>query len=238
MPWKGEKDPYKIWLSEIILQQTRVEQGLPYYKQFIQSFPTVHHLAKAPLQKILKHWEGLGYYTRARNLHESARHISLVLAGSFPATFDEIKKLKGVGAYTAGAIASFAYDLPFAVLDGNVHRILSRYLGIKKTIQNNADKQYFQTIADQLLDVTRPGQYNQAIMDFGAMCCIPKLPLCTICPLQKTCFAFNQNKIEAFPLPKKRLLKRSAISIISFLKIIWIKYAFNSVYGRCLGGSL
>lgn len=209
MPWKGEKDPYKIWLSEIILQQTRVEQGLPYYERFIRSFPSVTHLAKAPLQKILKHWEGLGYYTRARNLHWSAGHIVQSLKGDFPATFDEIKKLKGIGTYTASAIASFAFDLPHAVLDGNVHRILSRYLGINKTIQSTADKNYFQSIADQLLDINHPGLFNQAIMDFGAMCCIPKNPLCHICPLNKTCFAFNQDVIDRLPPSKKKIAKKT-----------------------------
>ncbi|MEP7320340.1 MAG: A/G-specific adenine glycosylase [Saprospiraceae bacterium] len=209
MPWKGEKDPYKIWLSEIILQQTRVAQGLPYYERFIQSFPTVTHLAKAPLQKILKHWEGLGYYTRARNLHWSAGHIIHSLKGNFPNTFDEIKKLKGIGTYTAAAIASFAYDLPHAVLDGNVHRILSRYLGIYKTIQGTADKKYFQSLANQLLDINHSGLFNQAIMDFGAMCCIPKNPLCHICPLNKTCFAFNQDVIDRLPASKKKISKKT-----------------------------
>jgi A/G-specific adenine glycosylase len=209
MPWKGEKDPYKIWLSEIILQQTRVEQGLPYYQSFIESFPTVNHLSKAPLQKVLKLWEGLGYYTRARNLHWSAAYIVHSLNGEFPSTFDEIKTLKGIGTYTASAIASFAYDLPHAVLDGNVHRILSRYFGINKTIQSNADKNYVQTIADQLLDVKQPGLYNQAIMDFGAMCCLPKKPLCPICPLNKTCFAYKQDAVDQLPPSKKKINKKT-----------------------------
>ena len=209
MPWKGEKDPYKIWLSEIILQQTRVEQGLAYYQNFVHTFPTVQHLSNASLQQVLKLWEGLGYYTRARNLHQSAQFISKSLNGNFPVTFEELIKLKGIGEYTAAAIASFAYDLPFAVLDGNVHRILSRYFGIAKTIQTSLDKKHFQSIADQLIDQTHPAKYNQAIMDFGAMCCTPKIPQCGICPLKKSCHSFKNNQIAQFPPAKIKLEKKT-----------------------------
>lgn len=209
MPWKGEKNPYKIWLSEIILQQTRVEQGLPYYERFIKTFPTVHRLAKAPLQKVLKLWEGLGYYTRARNLHASAQIVSNSYLGVFPATFEEIKQLKGIGDYTAAAIASFAFDLPYAVLDGNVQRVLARYFGLAQTMQSSAEKKLFQHYADALLDAAHSGKYNQAIMDFGAMCCLPKSPSCTICPLNKLCYAWQHKSVEAFPTAKKSMTKQT-----------------------------
>lgn len=209
MPWKGEKDPYKIWISEIILQQTRVDQGLAYYHRFIKAFPTIRHLAKAPLQKVLKLWEGLGYYTRARNLHHTAQYIVQSLNGKFPHTFDEIKKLKGIGDYTAAAIASFAYQLPHAVLDGNVHRIISRYIGVSRAIQTTADKKYVQSLADLLLDEHLPDRYNQAVMDFGAMCCTPKLPQCTICPLSTSCYAFMNQEVESLPPPKKTIQKKT-----------------------------
>lgn len=209
MPWKGEKDPYKIWLSEIILQQTRVDQGLAYYHRFTKAFPTILHLAKAPLQKVLKLWEGLGYYTRARNLHHTAQHVAKRLHGTFPDSFEEIKSLKGIGEYTAAAIASFAYRLPFAVLDGNVHRIISRYLGVSRAIQTSRDKKYVQSLADLLLDEHHPDLYNQAIMDFGAMCCTPKLPQCSICPLHQSCYAWNQQKVESLPPPKKSIQKKT-----------------------------
>ena len=208
MPWKGEKDPYKIWLSEIILQQTRVEQGLPYFQRFIKAFPTVHDLAKSPLQKVLKLWEGLGYYTRARNLHHSAQYIVDNHKGVFPDTFDSIKQLKGVGEYSASAIASFAYDLPYAVLDGNVHRILARFFGISTILSTSDGKKLFKSIADLLLDPEAPARYNQAIMDFGALCCIPKAPLCSHCPLQKSCFAYVHKMVDQYPTPKKRIEKK------------------------------
>lgn len=208
MPWKGIKDPYKIWISEIILQQTRVEQGWSYYQKFIVQFPTVQSLADAEVQAVLHMWQGLGYYSRARNLHLSAQWIMNNNRGIFPATIESIKQLKGVGEYTAAAIASFAYDLPHAVLDGNVHRILSRYFGIRQVMQSTRQKRYFQELADQLLDRTHPASYNQAIMDFGARCCTPKLPACAICPLQPTCFAYQKNVVSKYPPPKKKIEKK------------------------------
>lgn len=209
MPWKGEKDPYKIWLSEIILQQTRVEQGLSYYNRFIAAFPEINKLAKAPEKKVLKLWEGLGYYSRCRNLLTTAKFITQNLKGIFPDNYDDIKKLKGVGTYTAAAIASFAFNLPYAVVDGNVFRVLSRVYGIKTPIDTTEGKKYFLALADELLDKKQPGKYNQAIMDFGATVCKPVSPLCTSCVFQKYCVARNQHSITVLPVKiKKHAIKK------------------------------
>ncbi|MCS7037476.1 MAG: A/G-specific adenine glycosylase, partial [Saprospiraceae bacterium] len=199
LPWKGERDPYKVWLSEIILQQTRVEQGLPYYERFVAAYPTVEHLARAPLDDVLKRWQGLGYYSRARNLHAAARYIAFERGGAFPSTYEEIRALKGVGDYTAAAIASFAFDLPHAVLDGNVYRVLARFFGIETPVNTPEAQKRFSTLAQQLLDPSRPGAYNQAIMDFGARHCRPRQPLCEQCPLAERCVASRQGHAEAFP---------------------------------------
>ena len=205
MPWKGERDPYKIWLSEIILQQTRVEQGLNYYHNFIKVFPNIRELARAPEEKVFKLWEGLGYYRRCKNLIETARHISKQENGKFPNTYDKIKTLKGVGPYTAAAIASFAFDLPYAVVDGNVFRVLSRVFGINKQIDSTEGKKFFNRLANELLDKKRPGLYNQAIMDFGAIICKPISPLCNKCGFNKNCFAFLKNRVNEFPVKGKKL---------------------------------
>jgi A/G-specific adenine glycosylase len=205
MPWKGENDPYKIWLSEIILQQTRVEQGLNYYKNFIRTFPNINKLAKAPDEKIFKMWEGLGYYTRCRNLIATARQISKERKGKFPDSYNEIKALKGVGPYTAAAISSFAYNLPYAVVDGNVFRVLARVFGINKPVDSTTGKKYFALLAEELLDKKQPGLYNQAIMDFGAVVCKPVSPVCPDCVFRKICFAFLNNKIKELPLKKKKI---------------------------------
>ncbi|MEL6926175.1 MAG: A/G-specific adenine glycosylase, partial [Bacteroidota bacterium] len=167
LPWKGIKNPYFIWLSEIILQQTRVEQGLPYYQRFIATYPRVEDLAKAPEDDVMKLWEGLGYYSRARNLHATAKIITNEYGGKFPADYKSILSLKGVGPYTAAAIVSFAFDLPYAVVDGNVYRVLSRYFGIDEAIDTTAGKKLFAALAQDLIDETQPANYNQAIMDFG-----------------------------------------------------------------------
>ena len=205
MPWKGESDPYKIWLSEIILQQTRVAQGMSYYNNFIKTFPDIHKLAKATDEKIFKMWEGLGYYTRCRNLIATARFISTECKGKFPDTYDEIKALKGVGPYTAAAISSFAFNLPYAVVDGNVFRVLARIFGVKKPVDTTDGKKYFSALANELLDKKQPGIYNQAIMDFGAVVCKPAAPLCYICAFRKNCFAFLNSKINDLPVKEKKI---------------------------------
>lgn len=204
MPWKGEKDPYKIWLSEIILQQTRVEQGLNYYNNFITTFPDIHRLAKAGDKQVFKLWEGLGYYSRCKNLLITARHIVKDRNGNFPDTYEEIIKLKGIGPYTAAAISSFAFNLPNAVVDGNVFRVIARVFGIPKAIDTTEGKKYFITLADKLLDKKQPGIYNQAIMDFGAVVCKPVAPLCSDCVFKKTCFAYQQDKIDELPVKQKK----------------------------------
>jgi A/G-specific adenine glycosylase len=205
MPWKGEKDPYKIWLSEIILQQTRVEQGLNYYNNFIKTFPDVHKLAKAKEKKVFKLWEGLGYYTRCRNLIAAGKYISKELDGKFPDNYEDIKALKGVGPYTAAAISSFAFNLPHAVVDGNVFRVLARVFGIHTPIDSTEGKKKFTELANKLLDKKQPGLYNQAIMDFGAVICKPA-PLCDQCVFKKNCFAFLNNKINELPVKEKRII--------------------------------
>ncbi len=203
MPWKNEKDPYKIWLSEIILQQTRVEQGLPYYNRFIKTFPDVHTLAKAKEERVYKLWEGLGYYSRCRNLITTAKYISNELKGKFPNTYEEIRALKGIGPYTAAAISSFAFNLPYAVLDGNVFRVLARIFGIYTPADSSEGKKRFTQLSETLLDKEQPGVYNQAIMDFGAVICKPA-PLCNQCVFKKNCFAFLNNKIDELPVKEKR----------------------------------
>ncbi|HTF27861.1 MAG TPA: A/G-specific adenine glycosylase, partial [Flavitalea sp.] len=208
MPWKGEKDPYKIWLSEIILQQTRVEQGLSYYHSFITVFPTVHDLANAPEEKVFKLWEGLGYYSRCKNLLASAKIISNELNGLFPDTYEKIKLLKGVGPYTASAIACFAFNQPHAVVDGNVQRVLARYFGITTPIDTSSGKKLYQELATSLLDKKQPGVYNQAIMDFGAIICKPSNPLCEQCPQQQDCEAFKNDLIRQLPVKEKKLVKK------------------------------
>ena len=206
MPWKGEKNPYKIWLSEIILQQTRVEQGQNYYNKFIKIFPDIHRLAKAPESKVFKVWEGLGYYTRCRNIIASAKYISRELKGKFPGTYEEIKALKGVGPYTAAAISSFAFNLPYAVVDGNVFRILSRVFGIYKSVDSTDGKKYFASLAQELLDNKQPGLYNQAIMDFGAVVCKPVAPLCSNCVFNKYCYAFLNKNVNELPVKEKNII--------------------------------
>ena len=209
MPWKGEPDPYKIWLSEIILQQTRVEQGWHYYNRFVASFPNINLLAKAPEEKVFKLWEGLGYYTRCKNLIATAKFIAKEKQGRFPDSYEEILSLKGIGPYTAAAIASFAFNLPHAVVDGNVFRVLSRFFGIENPIDSNAGKKLFTDLAEALLDKKLPGIYNQAIMDFGAVTCKPKNPLCSTCPLQEKCVALATGKVNILPVKEGKLVKRT-----------------------------
>jgi A/G-specific adenine glycosylase len=205
LPWKEEKDPYKIWLSEVILQQTRAEQGLPYYLRFTEQYPTVKHLAAAKDEDVFRLWQGLGYYNRCRNMLASARYIATELEGKFPKEYEQIAGLKGVGSYTAAAIASFGYGLPYAVLDGNVYRVLSRYFGIDTPIDGTAGKKEFGQLAQELLDTTDSAGYNQAIMDIGATVCKPAAPLCGDCPLQKKCFARKHAMTADLPVKSKKL---------------------------------
>ncbi len=209
MPWKGEKDPYKIWLSEIILQQTRVEQGLDYYNRFIAAFPTVNYLAKASETKVFKLWEGLGYYTRCKNLIATAKFIAGPLKGKFPHKYEDILELKGIGPYTAAAIASFAFNLPHAVVDGNVFRVLSRYFRIDLPIDSAEGKKHFSALAEELLDKKKPAMYNQALMDFGAVICKPQLPLCINCPLKSKCVAYLDGLIDKLPVKEKKIVKKT-----------------------------
>jgi A/G-specific adenine glycosylase len=207
MPWKGEKDPYKIWLSEIMLQQTRVEQGLGYYNRFVATFPTIHHLANAPEQQVFKLWEGLGYYSRCRNLIHTAKYIAHELGGVFPSDYAGILALKGVGGYTAAAIASFAYNQPYAVLDGNVFRVLARIFYIDLPIDSSEGKKHFAALAQAILPKDKAGEYNQAIMDFGAVICKPS-PECATCFFARHCKAYLLNKQLAVPVKSKRTLVR------------------------------
>lgn len=209
MPWKETKDAYKIWLSEIILQQTRVEQGRPYYLKFIKAYPTIKHLAKAEEDEVLKLWQGLGYYSRARNLHFTAKFISENYKGKFPNRYEEIRALKGVGDYTAAAISSFAYNLPYAVVDGNVYRVLARIFGIETPIDSSKGKKEFQELAQKLLVTDKANNFNQAILDFGATHCKPKNPKCASCPFNDFCVARAKNKIANYPVKSKKLKKRN-----------------------------
>jgi A/G-specific adenine glycosylase len=207
MPWKSEKDPYKIWLSEIILQQTRVEQGLKYYQNFINRFPDIHSLASAEDSEIFKYWEGLGYYSRCANLIESARYISKDLKGEFPRDHDSILRLKGVGRYTAAAIGSFAFNLPYAVLDGNVFRVLSRIFDIDIPIDSTEGKKIFFDLSQNILPVKKAGIYNQAIMDFGAVICKP-YPDCAACFFSSHCKAYLLGKQDLLPVKGKKVKTR------------------------------
>ena len=204
LPWRMTKDPYKIWLSEIILQQTRVDQGMAYYDKFVKKYPKVNDLAAAEQDEVLKNWQGLGYYSRARNLHDSAKMIVNELEGEFPTSYQEIKKLKGVGDYTAAAIASFAYGEAKAVVDGNVYRLLSRYFGIEIPIDSGAGKKAFAELAQELIPADQADTYNQAIMEFGALQCKPKNPSCSTCPLQPSCVAAHEDKVASLPIKARK----------------------------------
>jgi A/G-specific adenine glycosylase len=205
LPWKSEKDPYKIWLSEIILQQTRAQQGLPYYLNYTKAYPTIKKLAAAPDEEVYKIWQGLGYYNRCRNMLATARYIAKDLKGRFPDTYDDILALKGIGPYTAAAISSFAYGLPHAVVDGNVYRVLARYFGIETSSDSTEGKKLFQSLAQELLYKEDSAAYNQAIMDLGATVCTPKKATCDTCPLQKQCVAYRQDIVELLPVRIRKL---------------------------------
>jgi A/G-specific adenine glycosylase len=209
LPWRNTKNPYKIWLSEIILQQTRVDQGMNYYLKFIRNYPTIFDLANANEHEVLNDWQGLGYYSRARNLHFTAKHIASELNGIFPNQYSEIIKLKGIGEYTAAAISSFSFDLPHAVLDGNVYRVLSRVFDIATPIDSTEGKKEFQNLANELIDKDNPAIYNQSIMEFGAMLCTPVNPNCENCPLTEKCLSFANNTIKERPLKEKKTKVRN-----------------------------
>jgi len=204
LPWRTKNDPYWVWVSEIILQQTRVDQGTAYFLRFIERFPDVKTLADAPENEVLKLWQGLGYYSRARNMHVAARQIMNEFNGSFPDTIINIEKLKGIGSYTAAAIASIAFGLPYAAIDGNVYRVLSRVFGIETPIDSTIGKREFSELANELLDRQNPSVFNEGLMEFGALQCTPQNPDCNSCPFRDQCIAFNQNKIAMLPFKSKK----------------------------------
>ena len=203
LPWRETRDPYAIWLSEVILQQTRIAQGTAYWQRFIERWPTVESLAAATEDEVLREWQGLGYYSRARNLHVAARQI--VELGHFPDTMDEIRRLKGVGDYTAAAIASIAFDLPEAVVDGNVYRVLARHFGIETPINSTEGKKVFKALVQELLPPSEASAFNQAMMDFGAVQCVPQSPRCANCPLIESCAAFREGRVEELPVKLKKI---------------------------------
>lgn len=217
MPWRKTKEPYFIWLSEIILQQTQVSQGLPYYEAFVSNYPTVYHLANATEEEVLKLWQGLGYYSRARNLHYTAKYIVEEFKGVFPNSYKELTKLKGVGDYTASAIASICYDESCAVVDGNVYRALSRIYGIEQPINSALGIKQFKELAQSLLPRNEIGEHNQAVMEFGSIQCKPSNPKCDDCPFSKTCVAFNTNRINVLPVKIGKLkVKKRYLNYLVF----------------------
>lgn len=237
LPWRETRDPYAIWLSEVILQQTRIEQGRPYWERFMRRWPTVEALAAATEDEVLREWQGLGYYSRARNLHAAAKQI--VERGGFPDTFEEIRQLKGVGDYTAAAIGSIAFDLPVAVVDGNVYRVLARHFGINTPINSTEGKKEFATLAQERLlpALNREGQgaglYNQAMMDFGALQCTPSSPLCPSCPLQETCSALHEDRVGELPVKQKTLkIKERRFTYV------YIRYAGETAIHRRPAGDI
>ena len=205
LPWRSTINPYKILLSEIILQQTRVDQGMSYYHKFLEHFPTISDLAIASEEEVLKLWQGLGYYSRARNLHFSAKYVVNDLKGAFPTNYNELIKLKGVGDYTASAIASICYNEPTAVVDGNVYRVLARYFGISTPINSTKGIKEFKQLAQSLIDIKNPGTHNQAMMEFGARMCKPQSPDCTSCPLNTSCVALSKKQIKELPVKEKKI---------------------------------
>lgn len=209
LPWRKTVDPYKIWLSEIMLQQTRVAQGTPYFLSFIRAFPSVFDLAKANEEQVLKLWQGLGYYSRARNLHKTAQYVAHELSGIFPDNYNDLLKLKGVGEYTAAAIASFSYNEAVPVVDGNVFRVLSRYFNIETDIAAASAKKEFAALAFELMPKDNPALFNQAIMEFGALQCVPKSPNCGICIFNSSCAALQKKKVDLLPVKSKKLKVRN-----------------------------
>jgi A/G-specific adenine glycosylase len=209
LPWRQTKDPYKIWLSEIILQQTRVAQGLPYYEAFVSAFPTVIAFAQANLDDVLRLWQGLGYYSRARNMHKCANVIIADYHGIFPVEFEELKKLPGIGPYTAAAISSLAYNQPVPVVDGNVYRVFARAFGIETDISSSQSFKEFFYLGQELISPTDPGSFNQGVMELGATVCTPRNPSCQTCVLQHMCYSFANNTQDLLPIKTKKIKKRT-----------------------------
>lgn len=231
LPWRQTRDPYAVWLSEIILQQTQVRQGWDYWLRFVRRWPTVEALAAATEDEVLREWQGLGYYSRARNLHAAARQI--VDMGAFPTTLEGIKSLKGVGDYTAAAIGSIAFGLPAAVVDGNVYRVLARHYGISTPINTTEGKKEFTALAQSLLPPSEASAFNQAIMDFGAIQCTPQSPDCAVCPLQLTCAALRENKVNQLPVKRKTLKVQER-----HLTYIYIRYQGKTAIHRRPAGDI
>jgi len=227
LPWRHTQDPYLIWLSEIILQQTRVDQGLPYYHKFTAAFPTVWDLANASQQEVLNLWQGLGYYSRGRNLHATAQQITFDYNGVFPTSYQGLLKLKGVGPYTAAAIASFAFNLPHAVVDGNVFRVLSRYFGVDLAINSPEGKRQFDALAQELLDQKNPALHNQAIMEFGALQCKPVSPNCANCPVLTTCVAQQTAQVAQLPIKIKKVKVRKRYFVYHLMANAQQQLAFS-----------
>ncbi len=220
LPWDdGPRDPYHIWISEIIMQQTRIEQGAAYYLNFVKRFPSVRNLADAPLDEVIRAWQGLGYYSRARNIHKAATHIVHELDGFFPTTYEGLLRLPGVGPYSAAAIASFAYALPYPVVDGNVKRVIARFAGITSSIDDAVVHKEIQSVAAAFMGKESPGTFNQAIMNFGALVCKPRNPDCPTCPLSGKCFALQNDLVDQLPVRTKK--KSNTIRHFHFITLHW-----------------
>lgn len=233
LPWRNTVNPYYIWISEVILQQTRVAQGLDYYNRFINTFPTIKDLANADIDKVMKVWQGLGYYTRARNLHGSAKQIMAEYNGALPTSYHELLKIKGLGPYSAGAIASFAYKEAVPAIDGNVYRVLSRVFGIFASPESSSGKKEFFSLTMELIDKEHPDTFNQALLDFGAMLCVPRSPNCLACPFNDICYAYRNNLINQLPVKGKKIATRDR-----FLNYIIVRYKDSTFIQRREAGDI
>jgi len=233
LPWRNTDNPYHIWISEVILQQTRVIQGLDYYNRFISTFPTIKDLANANLDKVMKVWQGLGYYTRARNLHKGAKQIMADYNGALPTSYKELLKIKGLGPYSAGAIASFAFKEAVPAVDGNVYRVLSRVFGVFTSTETSSGKKEFFNLTMELIDKKHPDTFNQALLDFGAMQCVPRSPDCPLCPFSDICYAYRNNLINQLPVKGKKVTARDR-----FLNYIILRYKDSTFIQRREGGDI
>ena len=235
LPWRSTKDPYKIWLSEIILQQTRVSQGTPYYLSFVDKFPTVNHLAKASEDEVLRTWQGLGYYSRARNLHKCAQIITGEMEGQFPNKYSELLKLPGIGPYTAAAVASICFNVPEPAIDGNVIRVISRFMGIDDDVAMSSTLSQIRNCSSEFIDTKQPSDYNQAVMEFGATMCTPKSPSCESCPLASNCLAFQAKVVSKIPFNSKKVAVKhryfNYIVINSDDKRVYKKRGTSDIWG-------